>query len=231
MIVGMGTTLVLAATAWILINGWTNYQHLHHVIDEDLGLKSEVQHLTHDFQNQIQEWKNVLIRGQDDKNREKYWSRVVKFTDVIQQKADKIIYDLHNVHMDEETAKMMEDFKSGHMAMFQAYQKGVQGLIDSDFDIGYADKLVAGVDRAPGKLLLQVSNIMEEESNIAVGQADHDFVSQIKIAVLLLVVYVTPFIQVSESQANRTSVVKDAGFTLKLVMYTLSIEDVIGTVS
>jgi len=189
-ITGIGTGLVMMSIIWILVSNWSNFQHLQHVIDEDLGLKSEVQDLSYDFSHEIQAWKNILLRGYEEKNRNKYWSKVTKWHKAIQQVAQTIIDELKTVHKDEETAALMETFKVRHLEMYEAYQKGVQIFVESGFDIHQADKAVKGVDREPAKLLQQVVDIMNEESMIAVAKAEDDNISALKLAALILLIAV-----------------------------------------
>jgi len=189
-ITGIGTGLVMMSIIWILVSNWSNFQHLQHVIDEDLGLKSEVQDLSYDFSHEIQAWKNILLRGDEEKNRNKYWSKVTKWHKASQQVAQTIIDELKTVHKDEETAALMETFKVRHLEMYEAYQKGVQIFVESGFDIHQADKAVKGVDREPAKLLQQVVDIMNEESMIAVAKAEDDNISALKLAALILLIAV-----------------------------------------
>jgi methyl-accepting chemotaxis protein len=190
MITGLGTTLVLMATAWILISSWAEFDHLHHVIDEDLGFKSKVQELSHDFSSEIQAWKNVLLRGHIEEDRNKYWAKVTSWHKATQEVSQNMIGELRTIHGDEETAQLMESFKAGHLEMYAAYQKGAQIFIDSGFDVLQADDAVKGVDRAPGKQLTQVAKIMDEESQIAVKKAEQDFIGSIKMAILTLAIAV-----------------------------------------
>ena len=75
-ITGMGTSLVMAAIIWGMYTGWTNFNHLQHVIDEDLALKSRVQHAFAEFSSEVHSWKNVLLRGYNPDNLDKYCSQV-----------------------------------------------------------------------------------------------------------------------------------------------------------
>ncbi|TNF32671.1 MAG: methyl-accepting chemotaxis protein [Gammaproteobacteria bacterium] len=187
-ITGLGTALVLAATIWGFYSAATNFNHLQHVVDEDLALKSEVQHLYAEFNSEIHAWKNVLLRGADEDRRNKYWGRVEKSHNRIQTFATDIRDELINVHEDPTTAAIMSDFLKHHQNMFNAYSQGVKILAAEDYRA--ADQLVEGVDRKSAELLNNVIQIMDEESQRAMGEAISQYEQGRQTAAIALAVAV-----------------------------------------
>jgi methyl-accepting chemotaxis protein len=101
------------------------------------------------FKKQVQEWKNVLLRGSDTKQREKYWGKFQKEEAGIQAVAESLIATMPA----SEARTLVEDFLDAHRKMGVAYRAGFKAFVDSGFDAAAGDKAVKGIDRAPTKLL------------------------------------------------------------------------------
>jgi len=65
MVTGLGTSLVVAATVFSMFTAMKIQSEMSEVMEHDIRVESEVAMVTSDFKTQIQEWKNVLIRGID----------------------------------------------------------------------------------------------------------------------------------------------------------------------
>jgi methyl-accepting chemotaxis protein len=149
LITGTGTTLVLLSA---LFGFWGAYQSLdrfedvlsHEVISERLTLQT-----LGDFKIQVQEWKNVLLRGNDPKQLEKYWGKFEEQEIKIQQQADKLI----QIFQHDEARDILRQFKRSHQEMGGAYRKGLTAFRDSGFDAAVGDQAVKGIDREPTQLL------------------------------------------------------------------------------
>lgn len=174
-IVGLGTTLVLIVTVYGIYNSYMNTMTLEHIIDEDLVLKSEVQLLETKFKVQVQNWKNTLLRGHDEKQLVKYWERVEADQKSIQQLAEKLFYELRDVHQDVEAAARMHEFIQLHQDMLVVYSKGKAAFVDNGLDHKAGDRITQGIDRKPAKLLAQVAHMLDEESKKLVIEAEEAF--------------------------------------------------------
>ncbi len=179
-ITGTGTTLVLMAVIWGFYTSGTNFGNLQHVIDEDLAVKSNVQHLLEGFNDEVHSWKNVLVRGHEEEQRKKYWSRVESVHKRIQGNATEIMNELNTVHDDPRTASIISDFIKLHQAMFEGYSRGLGIFIDQG--IYAADASVKGIDTRPSELLVNVIQIMDEESQRAMASAISEYYRGQKIA-------------------------------------------------
>ncbi|WP_375169622.1 methyl-accepting chemotaxis protein [Marinobacter sp.] len=120
----------------------------------------ESQDILANFKTQVQEWKNVLIRGADDRQREKYWGRFQEREAQIQAQLDELI----PVLTDPEAKKLMSQFQRAHQRMGQAYRKGYQAFVASGYEHGAGDAAVAGIDREPAKLVAQASERLKNFS-------------------------------------------------------------------
>lgn len=75
------------------------------------------------FKTQVQEWKNVLLRGHDTNQRNKYWQR---FQDREQDVRNRVEEVLSNNAIPESAKSNLEEFLQQHATMAEAYRAGYQ---------------------------------------------------------------------------------------------------------
>lgn len=115
----------------------------------DLGQALEVQEILSDFKTQVQEWKNVLLRGHQSDDREKYWARFQARETQIQNAIDDLLPRMSN----SEARDIMQRFQTAHQQMGRAYRQGFQDFVDAGFDHKAGDTAVRGIDREPSELI------------------------------------------------------------------------------
>ena len=113
------------------------------------------------FKTQVQEWKNVLLRGQNAQDREKYWQRFVQREADITQLFAHI---LDNTHISEQARADIKKFTAAHQRMATAYRQGYQAFIAAGFDPAAGDNFVRGIDREPAQLLGRVEEEIARQS-------------------------------------------------------------------
>jgi methyl-accepting chemotaxis protein len=102
-----------------------------------------------EFKNQVQEWKNTLLRGRQPEALDKYWTSFQRSESEVRGAADRLSHGID----DPEAAQLVGQFLSAHMKMSEAYRRGLQEFKDHNFESAVGDKAVAGIDRAPTELL------------------------------------------------------------------------------
>ena len=60
------------------------------LLDDEVSNELLIRELTVDFKTQVQEWKNILIRGDDPAKLDKYWARFEKLESHIQKKTQEL---------------------------------------------------------------------------------------------------------------------------------------------
>ncbi|MGJ8680350.1 methyl-accepting chemotaxis protein [Paraglaciecola sp.] len=129
---------------------------------------SQIAALNVDFKIQVQEWKNTLIRGKDDSQRDKYWGRFNQRADKIQKSYQSILPQLNAKHP---AYADLAAFAKSYPPMVSAYQKGYQAFVDAGFNIPIGDKAVSGIDREPSKRLTEAVDKMNQ--NLAVVEQEN----------------------------------------------------------
>ncbi len=120
------------------------------------------------FKIQVQEWKNVLLRGKDSANREKYWNAFQATETRIREQAESLKSGLQPG-----TARDKVDaFLTAHQNMANAYRKGFDAFVSAGFDASVGDAAVKGIDREPTQLL--------EEAIAAISQQNTQFAQEIQ---------------------------------------------------
>lgn len=105
------------------------------------------------FKRQVQEWKNVLLRGKDNAKREKYWKSFLTRHKEISQH----LSTFKNIEVSDDVRQKLNTFAIKHEALLKQYQKGYAAFTASGFDPFVGDNAVTGIDRAPTKLLEALS--------------------------------------------------------------------------
>ena len=123
--------------------------------------------LLNDFKVQVQEWKNVLLRGKDPAQLTRYWAAFEKQERAIQEEARTLLAALPPG----EGRDKVQQFMQAHERMGAAYRKGLEAFKAADHDPQAGDKAVQGMDREPSTLLDQAGTLIRKASASTAEQA------------------------------------------------------------
>ena len=156
-------TMAVIAVASIL-SLQTSVTRLETVMDEVKTLEKTVDLANLNFKRQVQEWKNVLLRGHNPEQMAKYWKQ---FQDR-QSQVQSLVKDLSNrLDAYPELNSVARTFLNEHQQMGRAYSQGRQAFIDSDFDHTVGDAAVSGIDRAPSAALEELGQRLAKQAESA----------------------------------------------------------------
>ncbi len=113
-----------------------------------------------EFKTQVQEWKNVLLRGTKPELLNKHWLAFTTIESHINEEAAKLVSSLP----DGESKKLVNQFAQAHQQMGAAYRKGLDAFKAANFDPSVGDSVVQGIDREPSKLLETASIRIKTDS-------------------------------------------------------------------
>lgn len=173
LISGGGTLLVLLATGIGFLMLWNSikiYEEKVVVLHSDAEAVLVVQS---NFKKQVQEWKDVLLRGGDPMALEKYWSGFRNMESKVQGQTNELI----NRTNDPKAHELLVNFANAHKEMGEKYDKGLEVFKSSNFESKAGDTAVKGMDRAPTELLsdaaLQMQTLADNASKEAINQSRH----------------------------------------------------------
>ncbi|MCW1936156.1 methyl-accepting chemotaxis protein [Pseudomonas sp. MDMC_285] len=119
-----------------------------------------------EFKIQVQEWKNVLLRGQDSANLQLYWSQF----EAQERKVQDILGQLTLVAAADPALKtQVERLRSEHQALGGNYRKGRDAFVAAGADARAGDEAVKGIDRAASE---QMTALVEQLRQNSLSQAE-----------------------------------------------------------
>ncbi len=138
--------------------------------------------LSSEFKTQVQEWKNVLLRGKDPKALDKYWDAFNRQEKVVAEKVRK----LGNNLPEGEGKALIGKFAQAHSKMGEGYRKGFEAFKAANFEASVGDAAVQGVDREPSKLLEEAIKKFGIESDAVSARVAADGRRAMLVAVVLM---------------------------------------------
>ena len=167
LLVTVALGLPLAAALISLARVYSSAEQLERISRQDFQAQEIVLRATIRFKQQVQEWKDVLLRGSDPAALEKYWNnfqaREADTRNAVLQARDAIAY--------EDLRTKLDEFLAAHQAAGERYRAGFAAFKAAQFDPHAGDVAVAGIDRPPTELLLQAEKVARERGALAVAQA------------------------------------------------------------
>jgi len=142
------------------------------------------------FKTQVQEWKNVLIRGDSEQDKDKYWERFLAGEASVNASLSGI------EHLDDTglISNSLAQFKKEYRRLIERYKTAYSAHLTNRHDFKSADAAVRGADRHPSTL---ITNITEEglnaaqraESNLAAATERAEWISFSVMMIIILTMF------------------------------------------
>ncbi|CAD2243004.1 methyl-accepting chemotaxis protein [Xanthomonas arboricola] len=127
-------------TAWLSLSG---------KVPPEVAQASSSEEITRDFRLQVQEWKNVLIRGRDPGLLDKHLSAFREQGRKVQASTEA----LAEATQDPQARTLAQDFAKAHLGLQRNYEAALGKFAEAGYDTQVGDQLVKGQDRAPSHTL------------------------------------------------------------------------------
>lgn len=121
------------------------------LVDGPLRTSQLIDEANLQFKIQVQEWKNVLLRGRQPAEMDKYWQQFQAREQQVQQLLGQLI--------DSSDARLkapLQQLRDSHRQLGQAYAQGRQAFIAAGGDPVAGDLAVKGVDRAASEQMSEL---------------------------------------------------------------------------
>ena len=113
------------------------------------------------FKTQVQEWKNILLRGNEKESFKKHFEAFSEQFLITQDITATIINELPETHQ----ARLVGDtFLKQHQIILSDYLSAIDTFNNNNSNARLADERVKGIDREPDKLLKDMANLLNQET-------------------------------------------------------------------
>ncbi|WLD58615.1 methyl-accepting chemotaxis protein [Salinispirillum sp. LH 10-3-1] len=156
----------------ILIAGAYYFQRVNHSINQynqliasEIAIERQISLMSNEFKTQIQEWKNVLLRGHDPAQLDRFWTSFQHQERLVQDIGARVL----PMMSEGPERQLVQEFLQAHRTMGERYRGGLEDFRASGFNHIAGDAAVAGMDREPTRLLNAAATAL---SNYAVERSD-----------------------------------------------------------
>ena len=151
--------LIALACFNFLSNGVQSYRSL---IDGPLLTSQLIDEANLQFKVQVQEWKNVLLRGKQLQDMEKYWGQFQDRQRDVQGILTRLVTQTSS---DPSLSRRIETLRQEHQQLGVAYQKGRDAYVAAGGDATAGDTAVKGVDRAASEQMSALVSDLREQGS------------------------------------------------------------------
>lgn len=160
LLVSLVITLTLAGSV-------NSYQSL---LERPLASASLINRANLEFKTQVQEWKNVLLRGANNADRSKYWSQFEASEAAVQATLQEIsALDIDSAQQAEARQLMQK-----HQALGSAYRNSLRAFETSSLEPTAGDQAARGIDRDFSEHLSDLAlrlNQQAQQQSVQINQA------------------------------------------------------------
>lgn len=153
---GLGGLLVTAIIAITLLN--QRLDRYNDLININVAQERAINRMNFEFKLQVQEWKNVLLRGYDRDQRVRYWGQFEAQHNEVQERGQAVLEQLSAGPIQSQ----IERYLSAHQDLYQAYRDGYAAFNIGNQDPIVGDEAVAGIDREPSQMLDDAATAISE---------------------------------------------------------------------
>ena len=185
-IVAAAMLFALGVSVLSLHRLYTSIEDLDRISREDFATQQLILKTQASFKQQVQEWKNVLLRGRDAAKLDKHW----KGFEAMEREAADSAREARAGTPHEAVRTLLQSFMDQHKAAGERYRKGLEAYKAAGNDPYAGDKAVEGVDRDPTATLVEATAKAEEFGAAAVTRSVRTADSTFRLGIGALVVAV-----------------------------------------
>ena len=175
----VGFIAFAAIAVWGMIS---RYQHTHELmLTADLTRKTELY-----FELQVQDWKNVLLRGDDKAQFDEHWNDLVAYTDKINANIQELKEELEREGVETETLKKL---RSVYAELTAEYSKAIKEYSPQDLSsIRAVDNHIKNMTQAPIKYMDAMVEELEQHTFTLLRHGIEASVVELLVVALALII-------------------------------------------
>ena len=163
--VSVGLAVVLLCALAGLASAWLK---LSTEVPPEVAHSRDAERLQREFRGQVQEWKNVLLRGHDDALRQHHLDAFDGEGRLVEQLAKGLA-----TSPDPRTRDLAQAFSGLHAQLQQEYHAALQAFAEAGYDPAAGDTLVRGKDRPVATALDALSTQATQVAEAALAARSH----------------------------------------------------------
>ena len=161
-ILGLSLFVGAASGGFLLYRLSTIVSSYEHLFDRDVHDQDLARIMQVTFKKQVQEWKDLLLRGRDPEALQKYRTTFLAESARVREIAEEL---RHGIEDDEARGFVMQ-FEDAHERMSASYGQALAAFADSQgVEQERADTMVKGQDRAPTDLVDKIVTTLSERTH------------------------------------------------------------------
>lgn len=165
------------------------------------SLQGSVSDIEVDFKTQVQEWKNILLRGHKPEDLEKYRSQFFERDEAVQAATFSLISQVDHPYV----LAQMEKFSEEHKQLGIHYRSALDSFVSSTERTPYqADSAVRGKDRLPAKTLNLLSADLSNELDALMEQQAIDHSTEQRNIYIAIVCLLAILFMIARWVTNRS---------------------------
>ncbi|MFA5677182.1 MAG: methyl-accepting chemotaxis protein [Pseudomonas sp.] len=133
------------------------------------------------FKEQVQEWKNVLLRGADQADLDRYWSQF----QASETRVQTLLTQIGALDIEEDLQRRVTALRDMHGQLGPQYRSGLQRFVDSDRDPIAGDSVLRGIDRETTQ---QLGRLADELHQFAASEAQRIREATLRTVILGIVI-------------------------------------------
>ena len=153
-----------------------------HKVLSTVAANKKVAQIDSKFSAAIQEWKNVLLRGQDPKDLDRYWNAHLKDMKAVQDG----LRELSAMNLDGAAKDALSKLDGSIPVVGDAYKKAFEEFKAANFDPTIGDRAARGKDRESGKLMAELKEQLSKAESETSAAASKDAGSATLWALVLM---------------------------------------------
>jgi methyl-accepting chemotaxis protein-1 (serine sensor receptor) len=186
LIVTGSLAVAMAVTLFSLFKVFGSIEELDRISREDFDTQETIMQATADFKLQVQEWKNVLLRGRDPAVLDKHWAAF----EAAESAVTKGVHLARTGTPHREVRERLEKFSAEHKEAGAAYRRGLEAFRASRGDPYAGDRAVAGVDRKPTATIVDAFKSARDLASDAEARAVRSAESAYKFAIAMTILVI-----------------------------------------